>query len=393
MISEKTRRRFSPSLVILMTIFIDVTGFGIVLPLLPFYAVKFQAGSTALGVLVASFSLMQFFSSPMLGRLSDKVGRRPVLMLSILTSVVSFFLFALAHSFIMLLLSRIVAGLATEIGVAQAYIADITRDQDRATGVGRVGAASGAGFIIGPAIGGFLSTYGFSAAGFAAAVLALLNLVFAFFFLPESKVHTNERVEEGISSRLDGLRNALSKPLMNSVLAILFIMSLAFSAFPVIMPLLAISFFGLSSYEISFFFVYIGLVQIVFQGLIVGRLANRAGEEKLIAFGSLLMALGVFLMALFPNLAIFVILSTIMVSGGGMLGTSIPSFISKITSADERGGILGITQSVSSLARVPGPLIGGFVLEFAGLVAPFFLSAFMLMVATALGIKISFQKK
>jgi len=382
------RKRLSPTLVILMTIFIDLTGFGIVIPLLPFYAAVFQAGSTALGVLVASFAFMQFIFSPILGSLSDRIGRRPVLLLSILTSVASFILFSFANSFITLLLSRIVAGLATEVSVAQAYISDVTKEKDRVKGLGRVGAAQGAGFIIGPALGGFLSTYGFSVAGFVAAALALINLIFAFFFLPESK--KNRESKELVSgSSLSGLADALSKPLMSYLLIIVFIMSLAFSAFPVIMPLLAISLFGLGASDMSLFFVYFGVVQIVFQGLIMGKLANRVGEEKLIALGSFLMTMGVLLMALFPNLAIFFTLTTIVVSGSGILQTSIPSFISKGTVEDERGGVLGVIQSVSSIARVPGPLIGGFVYEFAGLVAPFFLSAFFLMFATVLGIRIA----
>jgi predicted MFS family arabinose efflux permease len=386
----ESNRWFSPTFVILMTILIDVTGFGIVLPLLPFYAAVFQAGSTALGVLVSSFALMQFIFSPILGRLSDKVGRRPILLLSITTSVASFVLFSLANSYVILLLSRIVAGLATEVGVAQAYISDITSEKERARGMGKVGAAQGAGFIIGPAIGGFLSIYGFSAAGFAASALALINLVFAFLFLPESKKKGKEHKEtdSGLGF-LGGLAKTLSNPLMNSLLAILFIMSLAFSAFPVIMPLLAISFFGLTSSDMSIFFVYFGLIQIVFQGFIVGKLVNRVGEEKLIVSGSFLMTVSVFLMALFPNLTIFFALTTMMMAGTGMLQTSIPSFISKRTTADERGGVLGVTQSVSSIARVPGPLIAGFVYEFSGLAAPFFLSASMLMFATVLGIRIA----
>lgn len=376
-----------------MTIFIDITGFGIILPLLPFYVDAFQAGSTALGVLVTSFALMQFIFSPILGRLSDHYGRRPVLLLSILTSVMSFLLFALANSFFMLLLSRIIAGLATEIGVAQAYISDVTSEKERTKWMGRMGAAHGAGFIIGPALGGFLSTYGFPAAGFTAAAIALLNLVFAFFFLPESKTTIKDEEEsEASSSRFSGIISALSKPMMSSLLAIQFIMSLAFAAFPVIMPLLAISQFGLSSSTMSFFFIYVGLIQIVFQGFIVGKLASKLGDEKLIPLGSLLMTVGILFMAVYPIYYIFIALTTIMMIGIGILGTAIPSVISKNTSKSEQGGTLGVTQSVSSIARIPGPLLGGFVFEFAGLGAPFFLSAFMLAIATILGVRINLKK-
>ncbi|UCH02119.1 MAG: MFS transporter, partial [Candidatus Bathyarchaeota archaeon] len=246
-------QQVSPFFVLLITIFIDVTGFGIVLPLLPYYAATFGVGSTALGVLVASFALMQFISSPLLGRLSDKIGRRPILLFSILTSVASFVFFAIANSFWMLLVSRIVAGLATEIGIAQAYIADITVDKDRATGMGKVGAIHGAGFIIGPALGGFMSTYGFSAAGWVAALLAVINLLFVLFFLPESMspIQKNKSLNTR-NGLLASLLSTLSRPLMGSVLVILFVMSFAFSAFPVIMPLLAMMFFGLGSVEMSF---------------------------------------------------------------------------------------------------------------------------------------------
>lgn len=379
-----------PRWIILMTVFIDVTGFGMVLPLLPFYASEFGAGSTALGVLVASFAFMQFIFTPILGRVSDTMGRRPILLLSILTSVISFLLFALADSYLILLLSRIVAGLATELGVAQAYMSDITSLQDRTAGMGRIGAAHGAGFIIGPAIGGFLSTYHYSTAGFVAAALALINLAFAFLFLPESKpAESSPNGSSDGPGRLTRILRFLASPTIGLLLIILFIMSLAFSAFPVIMPLLAISLFGLSSSDMSLFFVYIGVVQIIFQGVIVGRLAARLGEAQLVPIGALLMTLGVLFMAIFPHLLLFLVLSTIMVSGIGVLSTTIPSFISKRTARHEQGQILGVTQSISSIARVPGPIIGGLFYEFAGIQAPFYLSATLLFVATLIGIHIA----
>ncbi len=383
----------SPLVVLLITIFIDVTGFGMVLPLLPYYAATFGVGSTALGVLVASFALMQFISSPILGQLSDKVGRRPILLASILTSVASFAFFASANSFWGLLLSRVVAGLATEISVAQAYIADITEERDRAKGMGRVGAVHGAGFIIGPALGGFLSPYGFAAAGWVAAFLAMVNLGFVFFFLPES-LDLRQKGERSTTRRglLASLRRALSRPWMGSVLLILFSMSFAFSAFPVIMPLFAMTFFGLGSVEMSFFFVYTGLVQIVFQGIVVGQIASRIGEAKMIAVGLAVMAASVFLLMFFPSLVMFLILITITFLGIGLVSTAIPSYVSKITPVTERGGIMGVTQSVSSIARVPGPIVAGVVFEYAGVLAPFLVSGVLLMVATLFGVRIARQE-
>ncbi len=388
--SKPSRLGISPSFVIVMTTFVDMIGFGMVIPLLPFHPATVEAGALALGMLIGSFSLMQFIFSPLLGRLSDKVGRKPVLLVSIFSSTLSFILFALANSFPALLLSRITAGMATEAAVAQAYIADITTEKDRATGMGKVGAAHGAGFIIGPAIGGFLSIYGFSVPGFAAAALNGINLLFAFLFLPESnnpasKIQVSAKSHDGYWRKL---ATALTKPLIGAVFTILFITTLAFSAIPVIVPLLGISFFDFGEVEMSYFFMYIGVVQIILQGILIGRLTKRWGEENLMILGSLLMMLGVFIMPLTPNIIVFFSSLTMISSGIGTLGTVLISFISKRTAADEQGGMLGVAQSVGSIARIPGPLIGGLIAEIAGLNIAFFTSAALLMIAFVLGLKV-----
>ena len=320
--SKRGQMRLSPVFVVFMTLFIDATGFGMIIPLLPFYAETFQAGSAALGVLIASFPLMQFIFSPILGRISDNVGRKPVLAISILTSAASFVFFAIANSFLILLLSRIVAGLATETAVAQAYIADITGKEERASGMGKVGAAHAAGFIVGPAIGGVLSVYGFSAPGLAAVFLTVINLLFVLLFLPESLPQKDSILQVAADSNdgfLRGLLNAFSKPLIGTVLVIFFIVFLSWSAIPVIMPLLGVIFFGFGSVEMSYFFIYMGTIQIMWQGVIIGRLTEKIGEEQLIAFGPLLLMLGIFLMPLIPNIALFVFSLTIICLGSGMM--------------------------------------------------------------------------
>jgi multidrug resistance protein len=374
-----------------MTIFIDITGYGVVIPLLPFLAASLRAGSTALGVLIASFAVMQFFFAPVMGRLSDRLGRKPVLMMSISVSTFSFFLFALADSFLILLLSRIVAGIATETAVAQAYVADITKKEERAATMGRLGAAFGVGFIVGPAIGGVLSVFGFWAPGVAAVALTLVNLLFVFFFLPESirtKGGSGQRQFHGGASYVSGLRNVLSRPLIGPTLGIVFLTILAFSAIPVVAPLVGITFFGWKAVEMSYVFIYIGAVQIVLQGFLFGKIAKKFGEERLIAFGPLLMAAGMLTMPLFSNVAAFLAAITMIAMGIGVLDAATPSFISKRTPKGEQGGVLGVSQSVSSVARVPGPLIGGFAFEFAGILSPFLLSVGMLIVAFALGCRV-----
>lgn len=193
---NRNSKGLSPIFVIVLTVFIDITGYGIIIPLLPFYANEFQAGPTALGILIASFAIMQFFFSPLLGKASDKKGRKPILLISLLISFISFTVFSFANSYLMLLFSRIIAGIATERAVAQAYIADATDHKTRTKEMGKIGAALGAGFIIGPAIGGFLSTYGFSIPGYAAMILTLINILFVISFLPEPQ-RDQEKKEKG----------------------------------------------------------------------------------------------------------------------------------------------------------------------------------------------------
>lgn len=384
---NKKRIWFSPVFVIFVTIFIDITGFGIILPLLPFYARNFGADSLTLGILVASFPVMQFVFSPILGRLSDRFGRRPVLLLSISFSGVSFVLFAVANSLAALFLSRIIAGMATESAVARAYIADITTEEERSTGIGKVGAAFGAGFIIGPVIGGLTSIFGFSAPGFAAAGLALMNFLSVLFFLPESLTN-NKKISTRDVDYGNPFRIALKTPRIGYVLVIQFIIALAFSSLPVILPLLGIEFFGFAEVEMSYFFMYIGVIQIVLQGFLIGKLAKRFGEEILIVLGSLLLMLGTFFVSLFPNVILFISSLTMIASGNGILTTILPSFVSKRTSYREQGGGMGVMESVGSIASIPGPIVGGFVFGFAGLFFAFLLSALLLSIALGLSCKV-----
>jgi DHA1 family tetracycline resistance protein-like MFS transporter len=387
----KPRSSFSLTFVLVMTLFVDAIGFGLIIPLLPFYTQTMDAGSTALGVLVASFAVMQFFFSPVLGRISDSAGRKPVLIISILVSTVSYVIFGFADSFLLLLLSRVIAGIATETAVAQAYIADITTEKDRASGIGKVTAARGAGFIIGPAIGGILSIYGFWAPGFAAAILTLINLLLVIFLLPESnrKIKLNTPVttnSNGDSS--NKILDALKKPVVGSVLVIHFVVFLAFSAIPVIMPLLAIEYFAIGSMEMSYIFIYIGVVQILLQAFLIGRLANKLGEATLIVVGPSLLMAGIFLMPLIPNIIAFFACVTMISLGSGLMRTIVPSFLSRLTPAEEQGGMLGIASSVLSIATVPGPLIGGFLFEVAGATAAFLGSSAVLAVGLAFSFRV-----
>jgi MFS family permease len=380
----------SPIFVIVFTVFIDITGYGIIIPLLPFYVNSFQAGPTALGILIGSFALMQFFFSPLLGKVSDNIGRKPILLLSLFTSFVSFTIFAFANSYLMLLFSRIVAGIATERAVAQAYIADVTNQQTRTKELGKIGAAFGAGFIIGPAFGGILSVYGFSVPGYAAMILTVINILFVLYFLPEPQRKKKNQLEEKkpSSKYVSGLIDSVRKPLIGPTLLILFIVTFAFSTIPVIVPLLSIAFFNFGSLELSYVFIYIGLIQILLQGFLINSLSRRWGEEKLVVIGPIIIATGIVLMPLFQSLIIFFFTNLLIAAGFGIINTSIPALLSKRVSPDEQGSILGVTSSVSSIANIPGPLFSGLIFDILGLVAPFLVSAFFLAAAFGLGCRV-----
>jgi len=372
-------RGLSPIFVIVLTVFIDITGYGIIIPLLPYYASEFDAGPAVLGVLIASFAIMQFFFSPLLGRVSDSKGRKPILLLSLFLSFVGFTIFSFANSFLMLLLSRIIAGVATERAVAQAYIADITDEKNRTKELGKIGAAFGAGFIIGPAMGGVLSTFSYAVAGYAAMFLTLVNIFFVLYFLSEPNREREQSIE--ISGYLKGFRDSIKKPLLGSTLLILFIVTFAFSTIPVIVPLLGLELFNFDSFQLSIVFIYIGLIQIVMQGFLISLLSKRFGEEKLIALGPTLMAIGVIVMPVFQNLVIFYLANSLLAAGFGLINTSIPAFLSKRSSGSEQGSVLGILSSVASIANIPGPLIIGVVYDVAGSFVPFAFSSIMLAIS------------
>ncbi len=387
---DKGRKGLSPIFVIVLTVFIDFTGYGIIIPLLPFYAKEFQAGPTALGILITSFAIMQFFFSPILGKASDKMGRKPILLVSLLISLTSFTIFSFANSYLMLLFSRIIAGVATERAVAQAYIADVTDHKSRIKEMGKIGAALGAGFIIGPAMGGLLGTFGFAIPGYAAMILTLTNILFVISFLPESQREKEQTLENtrGIFGYLRELRYSLRKPLLSPTLLILFIVTLAFSTIPVIVPWLSVDLFNFGSLELSFVFIYIGLIQIIMQGFLINPLSIRLGEEKLIALGPILMAIGTIIMPIFQNVVIFYFANSLLSAGFGIINTAIPAFLSKRISLNEQGSILGIASSVASIANIPGPYVIGVIYAFAGSFVPFFISAVMLAASFVIGCRV-----
>jgi len=387
------RYKLNPILVVVLTVFIDMIGYGIIIPLLPYYTETFQSGSIALGILLASFAAMQFLFAPILGKASDKFGRKPILLLSLLISFVGFTIFSFANSYLVLLISRLIAGIATERAVAQAIIADLTDKKTRTKQMGKIGAAIGAGFIIGPALGGALSIFGFSVPGYVAMFLTVINILFVLYFVPETNKNKNNLLQQNKTTTNYGcgILETIKKPLVGPMFLTYGIMTVAFSAIPVIIPLLGIQYYNFSALDLSYIFIYIGLVQVILQGFLIDKLTKKLGGEKLLIIGPIVMGIGVFLTPLFKNVLFFYFTNALLAAGFGIMNTTIPSLISKTAKPVEQGQFLGVAASVASISNIPGPLFGGLIVAFGGIVAPFLISAFLLLISVGIGYKIFSQ--
>src|SRR2546429_6066075 len=284
----------SPLLVIFITVFIDLVGFGIVIPVLPFYAegTKFGATPREVGFLFASYSIMQLIFAPVMGRLSDKHGRRPVLLVSILGTCLGFLILGFATTLWMLFLGRIIDGISGgNISTAQAYIADVTTKEDRAKGMGLIGAAFGMGFVFGPAIGGILSRLGINVPFLFAGALALANVVLLFFVLPETVTPDHPaRVSAASGRGLDQLIAALRKPALASVLTIYFLGIVAFSIMTASFSLFMMFRLGYDAFHNGWIFAFVGVISATIQGGLIGKLVRHFGESPLIIMGALLFA-------------------------------------------------------------------------------------------------------
>jgi DHA1 family tetracycline resistance protein-like MFS transporter len=368
--------------ILFVTVFIHLVGFGIIIPLLPYYAETYGATGLTVGLLTTSFSFCQFFFAPVWGRLSDRVGRRPVLIASLLVTGVSYLIYAAADSLALLFLSRMLAGVAGAVlSTAQAYVADTTTPENRTKGMGLIGAAFGMGFIFGPAIGGILSRWGFAAPAYASAGLALAAAVFAFFRLPES-LPAEVRAETAARRRSRaGFREAFARPVVGTVLGLFFVATLCFSGMEATLALFSQRFYGWGPHQIGYLFAYVGVVAAGMQMGIVGALVRRFGERALVRAGLALMGAAFVGAGLAPPLALFLVVMGAIAVASGMLTPSLSGLISIATPPDEQGGILGIYQSLGSLARALGPFLGGLVFDVVSPGAPLWMAGVILGLA------------
>jgi DHA1 family tetracycline resistance protein-like MFS transporter len=362
--------------VLFFTVFLDLLGFGMIVPLQPLLAQRLGASGLEVGLLMAAYSGMQLVFAPLWGRLSDRVGRRPVLLVSIAGSSVSMLVFAAAQSLPVLFAARLLGGLcAANIATAQAYVADVTTPDQRARGMGVIGAALGMGFVIGPAAGGALSHLGWSAPAFAAAAMSALDLVLAAFLLPESlRPEDRARARARRTSRFETLRGSWDRPLLPLLFGLFFLVTFGFSQMEATFSLLLAHRFGYGPAGTGYLFTMIGLILAATQGGLVAPLQRRLGEPAMLVAGTLLLTTGLLLLAGATALPPLLAACALLAFGQGIHAPALSSLVSRQALSDEQGAVLGANQGLGSLARVLGPAAGGLAFD-VGDAAPFLSAA------------------
>jgi MFS family permease len=375
--------------ILFLIVFIDLVGFGLVIPLLPFYAARFGASPLQMTLLFAVYSLMSMLAAPLWGRLSDRVGRRPVLMASMAAAALAYLWLGFATALWMVFAARAFAGVcAGNIAAAQAYIADVTPPEKRARGMGMIGAAFGLGFIVGPVIGGIvaggdLATADLATPGFIAAGLSATALLGVIFLLRESLAPAERGVER--RGRLAALREALRRPTLARLLLVFFLVILAFSGMETTFAWWAIDRFGWGPRPIGFVFFYVGLLSAAMQGGLIGPLTKRFGEERLMLTGLALIALGLLVLPFAREVAPLVVAVSLLALGMGAMQPSLNSLISRRAAPERQGEVMGVAQSVGALSRVLGPIVAGALFTGLGSNSPFFWGALLVFVALLAG--------
>jgi MFS family permease len=376
-------RRFS-LLTVFLVVFIDLVGFGIVIPILPYYATQFGASASQLGWLMAVYSFMQFLISPLWGRLSDRMGRRPVLLVSILGTALTMVFLGFARSLEWIFIGRLLAGAcAANISTAYAYIADVTTEENRAKGMGAVGAAFGLGFIFGPAIGGTLAhNQNYSLPMFFAAGLSGINLIFAYFKLKEPHLSIEER-SKNRTKRFDlgNIRLALGDQRTRLAIGVFFLVTFAVTQMESIFAIYMASLFHFDARQAGMLLALVGIIMVAMQGGLVGRLAKRFGELRLIHVGLIICGLGLLGFAFSPTIGAVIISLSVLGVGHGTLHPSLSSLASLGASKDRRGATMGVFQSAGSLARVLGPPCAGWAYDHFAKNAPFLAGTLILFFA------------
>ncbi len=366
-----------PLLIIFLTIFVNLVGFGIIIPLLPFYAETFGASPLVIGLLFAVFSLCQLIAAPALGDLSDRYGRRPILVFSLAGTVVSFVMLAMAHSVVMLFAARIVDGLSGgNISTARAYVADVTEPKDRARAYGLIGAAFGMGFIFGPALSGVLARVSYTAPIWAAAALTLVATAMAWLWLPET-VH---RTQAGGGNPFRYLPALVQRPIVRRVLLIDFAYWFAFAVFQTTFALFVARRFGFDAPKTGYFFAGFGVLGAIIQGGFIRPIVRKLGDRPTFMLGLVFGAAGLVACTQAHTVTLFTLALVPLAFGIGFGHPTVSSLVSLVARADEQGRVQGAAGAIESLGRTIGPVWGNASLESYGESMPYMSAAAVLLV-------------
>lgn len=357
-----------PQIVIFLTVFIYLLGFGMVIPIIPMISVQYGATPFQTGALLAVYSLMQFVFSPVWGRLSDKYGRRPILLSCLFGEIFAYILFAQSKTFETLFMARLLSGFfGASISTASAYISDITPTNERSKGMALIGAAFGLGFLFGPAIGGGLTIWAdhinpdpFFKSAFSAywvAGLCLVTFLFAFRYLKETL--NKDLIDQNKLSRFQALTKYFRLKTVGPLIFVFFLSSFAMSTMEATLVLFMKDRFNWGIKEVSFGFAYVGLMIVITQGVLVRRLIPKFGERNILRLGLILMSLGFLGIGIAHSLFAMAVTQTLLAVGVGFVNPSTLGSISLLTDQKEQGAALGTTQSMASLGRIGGPLLGG----------------------------------
>jgi DHA1 family tetracycline resistance protein-like MFS transporter len=382
--------------VLFLTVFIDLIGFGMVIPFLSFYAREYGASGVMVGAVVGVYSIMQFFFAPIWGRLSDRVGRRPVLLISLTASTTGYLLFAFSQSLTLLFVSRVIAGIGgANIGTAQAYIADTTSPENRAKGMGLIGAAFGLGFILGPPMSGILSAvgtrhglHGNLLPGLVAAGLSFTAFLVALGVLAESKPR-DLVPRSGIPPQFDRRiwRELASNKLLASLMAGLFLTLLAVAGMEVSVTIHGRDRFNFKQLDMAYLFLFMGVIVAGIQGGLIGRLVKRLGEQRVIIIGAASFVIGFVLVPSIFQVPLLYSVAFFIAIGQGLCYPALTSLVSKVAPENERGSLLGLATAVGSLARFLGPLLSGFLYDMARVAGSFYGGAVLMLGALVIAVR------